>query len=160
MYLQGFVRCLYFVEASYMVFVFFFFSSRRRHTRYWRDWSSDVCSSDLEIWHRVRRLLERFDHLVTPCMAVLPFPVEQNYPETIAGEAMKTYVDWIAPTFVLSLTGLPVASVPCGLDREGLPVGLQVVGPQEGEEAVLALASRIQELHPIGLPTVAAAQMK
>src|SRR3712207_9053877 len=26
---------------------FFFFSSRRRHTRYWRDWSSDVCSSDL-----------------------------------------------------------------------------------------------------------------
>src|SRR5438445_12147668 len=31
-----------------MVGSFFFFSSRRRHTRYWRDWSSDVCSSDLE----------------------------------------------------------------------------------------------------------------
>src|SRR6476620_10269956 len=30
-----------------MLLVFFFFSSRRRHTRYWRDWSSDVCSSDL-----------------------------------------------------------------------------------------------------------------
>src|SRR3712207_7922147 len=29
------------------VMYFFFFSSRRRHTRYWRDWSSDVCSSDL-----------------------------------------------------------------------------------------------------------------
>src|SRR3712207_7690115 len=28
---------------------FFFFSSRRRHTRYWRDWSSDVCSSDLSL---------------------------------------------------------------------------------------------------------------
>src|SRR3712207_595656 len=28
--------------------IFFFFSSRRRHTRYWRDWSSDVCSSDLD----------------------------------------------------------------------------------------------------------------
>src|SRR3712207_7341482 len=28
---------------------FFFFSSRRRHTRYWRDWSSDVCSSDLQV---------------------------------------------------------------------------------------------------------------
>src|SRR3712207_8300666 len=34
-----------------MVFVFFFFSSRRRHTRYWRDWSSDVCSSDLVEQH-------------------------------------------------------------------------------------------------------------
>src|SRR3712207_3099669 len=30
-----------------MYVLFFFFSSRRRHTRYWRDWSSDVCSSDL-----------------------------------------------------------------------------------------------------------------
>src|SRR3712207_8122397 len=29
------------------MWIFFFFSSRRRHTRYWRDWSSDVCSSDL-----------------------------------------------------------------------------------------------------------------
>src|SRR3712207_7218659 len=28
--------------------ILFFFSSRRRHTRYWRDWSSDVCSSDLQ----------------------------------------------------------------------------------------------------------------
>src|SRR3712207_8454716 len=32
------------------MFMFFFFSSRRRHTRYWRDWSSDVCSSDLVIF--------------------------------------------------------------------------------------------------------------
>src|SRR3712207_7549530 len=32
---------------EYMLFIFFF-SSRRRHTRYWRDWSSDVCSSDLD----------------------------------------------------------------------------------------------------------------
>src|SRR5581483_12098269 len=34
------------------IFLYFFFSSRRRHTRYWRDWSSDVCSSDLEIKNR------------------------------------------------------------------------------------------------------------
>src|SRR3712207_7160178 len=32
-----------------ILFFFFFFSSRRRHTRYWRDWSSDVCSSDLKV---------------------------------------------------------------------------------------------------------------
>src|SRR3712207_9237896 len=35
-----------------MIF-FFFFSSRRRHTRYWRDWSSDVCSSDLRLQQRL-----------------------------------------------------------------------------------------------------------
>jgi len=97
-------------------------------------------------------LLSRYDHLVTPAMAIPPFPVEQNYPETVAGKAMKTYVDWIAPTFVLSLTGLPVGVAPCGLDSEGLPVGLQIVGGPFGEEAVLALAGAVQRANPIGLP--------
>ena len=106
------------------------------------------------IWHMFRELFRTFDHLLTPCMAVPPFPVEQNYPETVAGKKMETYVDWIAPTFVLSLTGLPVASVPCGLDRDRLPVGLQIVGKPQGEEAVLALASQIQRRHPLGRPTL------
>src|SRR3712207_6907595 len=40
------------------LFCFFFFSSRRRHTRYWRDWSSDVCSSDLlHLGHAVALLV-------------------------------------------------------------------------------------------------------
>jgi amidase len=99
-------------------------------------------------------LLSWFDHLVTPAMAVSPFPVEQNYPETVAGRKMETYVDWIAPTFVLSLTGLPVVAVPCGLDSEGLPVGLQIVGRPFGEEAVLTLAAKVQEAFPIGLPSL------
>src|SRR3712207_7876240 len=38
---------LTFLSLSLYYIFFFFFSSRRRHTRYWRDWSSDVCSSDL-----------------------------------------------------------------------------------------------------------------
>jgi amidase len=102
------------------------------------------------LWHRFRELFEKFDHLLTPCMAVPPFPVEQNYPDTIAGKPMQTYIDWIAPTFVLSMTGLPVASVPCGL-ADGMPVGLQIVGRPQGEEAVLALAAAVQHANPIGL---------
>lgn len=107
------------------------------------------------LWHQFRELFTRFDHLLTPCMAVPPFPVEQNYPDSIAGRPMDTYVDWIAPTFVLSLTGLPIASVPCGLDRgdSGMPVGLQIVGRPQGEEAVLALAAEVQKRHPLALPS-------
>src|SRR3712207_8202455 len=51
---------LYVVGVTIFKCVFFFFSSRRRHTRYWRDWSSDVCSSDLPVrrppapWGRAR----------------------------------------------------------------------------------------------------------
>lgn len=107
------------------------------------------------LWHRFRELFETYDALLTPTMAVPPFPVEQNYPETVAGKAMATYVDWLRPTFVLSLTGLPVCSVPCGRDAAGMPVGLQVVGPPAGEESVLALARTAQELNPIGLPPMA-----
>ena len=104
------------------------------------------------LWHQLREFFTRFDHLLTPCMAVPPFVVEQNYPDSIAGVPMKTYIDWIAPTFVLSLPGLPVASVPAGLDAQKLPVGLQILGRQFGEESVLALASTVQQLCPIGLP--------
>lgn len=105
------------------------------------------------LWHCFRELFQTYDHLLTPCMAVPPFPVEQNYPETVGGRPMKTYVDWIAPTFILSLTGLPVVAVPCGVDDSGLPVALQIVGPPYGEESVLALAKRVQEAHPLGLPS-------
>jgi amidase len=105
-----------------------------------------------ELWHRFRVFFESFDHLLTPTMCVPPFPVEHNYPATVAGQKMQTYVDWLAPTFLLSLTGLPVGSVPCGLDSGGMPVGLQVVGRPEGEETVLALMAALQATHPVGLP--------
>src|SRR5438445_8638307 len=61
------VRCKYCLYTACSLstvlywYFFFFFSSRRRHTRYWRDWSSDVCSSDLPT---VRRVLDgRWDDL-------------------------------------------------------------------------------------------------
>src|SRR3712207_8322585 len=41
------VACYFTPVFVFVYSFFFFFSSRRRHTRYWRDWSSDVCSSDL-----------------------------------------------------------------------------------------------------------------
>lgn len=97
-----------------------------------------------QIWHKFRQFFEKYDHLVTPCVAVSPFPVEQNYPETVAGKKMETYFDWFAPTYVLSVTGLPAGSVPCGLDAHGMPVGLQIVGRQFGEEEVLALARGVE----------------
>lgn len=104
------------------------------------------------IWEDFRALFGRFDHLLTPTMAVPPFPVEENFPRTVGGREMETYVDWIAPTFVLSMTGLPVASVPAGVDSAGMPVGLQVVAPPRGEERALAAAAIVQQLRPMPHP--------
>jgi len=108
------------------------------------------------VWDQFRALLQTFDHLLTPTMAIAPFPVEQNYPETIAGKPMETYIDWVAPTFLLSLTGLPIASVPAGVGADGLPVGLQIVGAPAAEGQVLAAAARLQELRPLPQPGVLA----
>jgi amidase len=105
-----------------------------------------------ELRRTVRSVLERYDHVLTPCVPVPPFPVELNYPDMIGGRKMDSYIEWIAPTFVLTLTGLPVACVPAGLDPNGLPVGIQVVGPAMGDASVLALAERIEALRPIGRP--------
>src|SRR3712207_8961130 len=57
--------------------VFFFFSSRRRHTRYWRDWSSDVCSSDLAAYPRTLEALDRFG--VPPRIASFVLPLGYSF---------------------------------------------------------------------------------
>jgi amidase len=105
-----------------------------------------------QVFERFRALFELYDRLVTPCTPVSPFPVEQNYPQSIGGQTMATYIDWVAPTFLVTLSGLPAISVPCGLTRDGLPVGLQIVGRRWGEEGVLALARAVEEAHPVGEP--------
>jgi amidase len=108
------------------------------------------------MWERFRELFRTYDHLLTPAMAVPPFPVIENFPQTVGGRVMETYVDWIAPTFVLSLTGLPVAAVPAGLDAEGMPAGLQIVAPPRGEEGALALAGIVQRVRPLPRPPMVA----
>ena len=110
------------------------------------------------LWETFHDFFMRHDHLLTPCMAVPPFPVEENYPRFVGGKEMETYIDWVAPAFVLSLTGLPVASVPAGLDENGLPAALQIVGQPRGEEGALVAAKGVQEVRPMTWPEVMVAE--
>ncbi|MYF63299.1 MAG: amidase, partial [Rhodothermaceae bacterium] len=107
-----------------------------------------------EVWRAFRKVFQEVDYLLTPTTAVLPFRLSDGYPCRIENTELSTYYDWFAPTSVLSLTSLPVASVPCGLSPEGLPVGMQIVGKPCQEAAVLALATRIQEWCPVSLPPI------
>lgn len=105
-----------------------------------------------EIWHRWRTLFEKYDLVLTPTAPVPPFPVEKNFPDVIYGRKLQHYVDWIGPTFLVSLAALPAASVPAGLTAAKLPVGLQIVGPRFSEPKILSLAKLVEAAHPIGLP--------
>ncbi|CAG9465339.1 unnamed protein product [Pedinophyceae sp. YPF-701] len=59
-------------------------------------------------------------------------------------ERFDNYIEWLMMTSVLSLTNCPAASVPCGVDARGLPVGVQVVGPMGREDLVLAVCKTIE----------------
>lgn len=97
------------------------------------------------LFHRVARFFDDFDLLVCPTVAVPPFPVEQRFPTEIAGERLTTYIDWMFLTFVITLTGCPAISIPCGVTAEGLPVGLQLVGRPHGDAALLGQARLIEQ---------------
>ena len=104
------------------------------------------------LFHRFRRLFERFDILLTPAAPVKPYPVEMNFPNEINGRKFDHYIDWIAPAFLITLVSLPAGSVPAGKTGDGLPVGLQIVGPRFEEPRILSLAKLVQQAHPIGWP--------
>ncbi|MEM7057922.1 MAG: amidase family protein [Pseudomonadota bacterium] len=86
------------------------------------------------------RFFETHDVLICPTCSVSPFPVERPYVTEIDGQECETYIDWFAITFLLTLTACPVISLPCGFTNEGLPVGLQLVGPPRGEAKLLRIA--------------------
>ena len=108
-----------------------------------------------DIFHRFRKLFERFDVLLTPAAPVKPFQVELNFPDTINGRKLDNYIDWIAPAYLITLVSLPAASVPAGLTRDGLPVGLQIAAPRFEEPTILSVASLIHRQSKVGWPAAA-----
>jgi amidase len=97
------------------------------------------------IVHSIINFFNIYDLLLCPVVAVPPFPVWQRYPTEIGGEKLTTYIDWMFLTFVITLTGCPAISVPCGFTRAGLPVGLQLIGPPRGDFAVLSAAHLLEQ---------------
>jgi amidase len=89
---------------------------------------------------RVAAFFAQHEFLVLPTVQVLPFPVGIEWVREIKGVALHTYVDWMASCYAISCLGAPAISVPCGFSREGLPVGLQIVGRPRADRAVLELA--------------------
>jgi amidase len=108
------------------------------------------------LFHRVARFFDDHDLLVCPTVAVPPFPVEQRFPTEIGGEKLTTYIDWMFLTFVITLTGCPAISIPCGLTREGLPVGIQLVGRPHGDAELLGCARRLEQALGSELPILPA----
>lgn len=100
------------------------------------------------IYQRVHRFFEKYDLLITPTVAIPPFPVEIPYPKEINGQPMADYTDWFILTYAISITGHPAISVPCGFTAAGFPVGLQIIGRRLAEATVLKAAAAFEIICP------------
>jgi amidase len=94
-----------------------------------------------EVFATVAELLERFDVLVAPTAQLVPFPVELEYPSTVAGVAMPHYLGWMRVCSRITVSAHPVAAVPAGFTGSGLPVGMQLVGRYRGDRRLLEIAA-------------------
>jgi aspartyl-tRNA(Asn)/glutamyl-tRNA(Gln) amidotransferase subunit A len=92
------------------------------------------------------RFHEKYDLLLTPQM---PIPALEAGRVTPAdGSYGENWINWSPYTYPFNLTQQPAASVPCGFSSEGLPIGLQIVGPARRDHLVLRAARAFERARP------------
>jgi aspartyl-tRNA(Asn)/glutamyl-tRNA(Gln) amidotransferase subunit A len=92
-------------------------------------------------------LFEQVDIIITPATAALPWPADQAYPPQIDGQAVgprghAIYTGWV------NAAGLPGLALPCEASREGLPIGLQLIGAYGADQGLLSLAAAYELAAP------------
>jgi len=98
-----------------------------------------------ELARRTVRFFDHHDLLVCPVALSAPFDARRPGPEVPARVAFDTYYHWMILTYAITLTACPALSIPCGVTAEGLPVGLQVVGPPRSDHRVLAAGAWMEQ---------------
>jgi len=96
------------------------------------------------LWEQILGFFDKYEFLAMPVTSVPPFSIDLEYPNDINGVVPETYLDWMWPCYTISVTGLPAMSVPAGFTKDGLPVGLQLVGRPRDEMGLLQLASAFE----------------
>jgi Asp-tRNA(Asn)/Glu-tRNA(Gln) amidotransferase A subunit family amidase len=97
------------------------------------------------IYRNFQRFFAEHDVLITPAITISPRPWRELYPSEIDGQPTRTYFHWLALAYYVTLTGHPAISLPVGLDENGFPFGLQIVGPRGGDAFVLGVAAALEE---------------
>ena len=98
------------------------------------------------IYQRWQQFFDRFDVILSPAVTISPRPWSELFPSSIDGTPTRTYFHWLALAYAVTVVGHPAVSLPVGLDRNGMPFGLQIVGRRGGDAQVLAIAAALERL--------------
>ena len=115
----------------------------------------DYLEADLvrtALGRQIAEFHKKYDLLLTPMMPIPALPVGQdlNDPAT-----EQHWIDWSPFSYPFNLTRQPAASIPCGVTRAGLPIGLQIVGPLYADDRVLRAARAFEQTQPDRRPPLA-----
>ena len=89
---------------------------------------------------------ETYDFVISPAVTLSPRPWRELYPTEIDGVATKSYYHWLAMAYASTIPGHPSITIPCGLDANGMPFGLQIVGKRHDDLGVLAVAAELEAI--------------
>jgi amidase len=98
------------------------------------------------LYHRWQSFFEGYDVILTPSITISPRSWRELYPAEIDGKPTRTYFHWLAMAYAVTVVGHPAISLPVGVDRTGMPFGLQIVGPRGGDALVLRVAAALEAL--------------
>jgi amidase len=108
------------------------------------------------LYERMRAFMEKYEFFVLPVNQVLPFDANLHFPTEIAGVKMENYMAWMKSCYYISAAGNPAASVPCAFSKEGLPIGVQIVGRHHEDWGVLQIAHAFERAAGVEKPVPAA----
>lgn len=107
-----------------------------------------ACYEHARYVERMAPFFGRFDLLVTPTTPTAAYLIDQMYPPEIAGQPIASAIDAMIVTYAITLAGLPAISVPAGLTKAALPVGMQIIGGRHAETLVLRAAAAFEQVAP------------
>jgi Asp-tRNA(Asn)/Glu-tRNA(Gln) amidotransferase A subunit family amidase len=98
----------------------------------------------MELYQHFAAVFDDFDLVVCPGVSIPPFPWRELNPEAVDGQPVENYMAWLALTSSLTVVGHPVVALPCGLDENSTPFGIQVVGATYEDHQLLSAAHALE----------------
>jgi aspartyl-tRNA(Asn)/glutamyl-tRNA(Gln) amidotransferase subunit A len=108
----------------------------------------DALHKRAQLRGRFFEIFKSVDAIITPTVAITAFAAGTIGVDTIDGQSVDAHLGWSPFSWPINLAGLPAATVPCGFDRDGMPIGFQIVAPWLRESTIFRIAAAFEKARP------------